>query len=123
METGMKTIQEYLKSAWKAAENDKEKTNMARRETEDETKNECLAATVTAKTKCKPLILLQVNCRSIYNNILDIWNFIDTCNPDVIIGTESWLSEKISNENVLGVITQLTGETDTVAMVAECLFV
>jgi hypothetical protein len=44
--------------------------------------------------------LLQVNCRSIYNKTLDFWNLIDTYNPAVVIGTESWLSEEISNAKV-----------------------
>ena len=37
----------------------------------------------------KELVLLHVNCRSILNKILEFWNFVDTYNPDVIIGTES----------------------------------
>jgi len=40
-ETGMKTIQEHLTSAWKMAESDTVMTSPARRETEDETKTEC----------------------------------------------------------------------------------
>ena len=47
-----------------------------------------------------PLALLQVNCRSIYNKILEFWNLIDTYNPDVVIGTESWLSEGINNSEI-----------------------
>jgi len=66
--------------------------------------------------------LLQVNRRSIYNKTLDFWNLIDTYNPDVVKGTESWLSEEISNAKVLGLITQFAEETDTL-VVAECLFV
>ena len=45
----------------------------------------------------KPLVLLQVNCRSICNKILEFWNLIHTYNPDVVIGTESWLSEEINS--------------------------
>jgi len=48
----------------------------------------------------KPLVLLQVNCRSILNKTLEFWNFVDTYNPDVIIGTESWLREEINNAEV-----------------------
>jgi len=44
----------------------------------------------------KPLVLLQINCRSIHNKTLDFWNLIDTCNPDVVIGTESCLGEEIN---------------------------
>jgi hypothetical protein len=43
---------------------------------------------------------LQVNCRSIYNKALDFWNLVDTYNPDVVIGTEPWLKEDISNAEV-----------------------
>ena len=39
-------------------------TDSARRETEDETKEECLAVTVAPILEGKPLVLLQVNCRS-----------------------------------------------------------
>jgi hypothetical protein len=45
----------------------------------------------------KPLVLLQVNCRSICNKILELWNLIDTYNPNVVIGTESWFSEETNN--------------------------
>ena len=37
---------------------------------------------------------------SICNKILEFWNKIDTYNPDVVIGTESWLSEEINNAEV-----------------------
>jgi len=37
---------------------------------------------------------------SICNKILEFWNFIDTYNPDVVIGTGSWLSEEINNAEV-----------------------
>ena len=50
----------------------------------------------------KPLVLLQVNFRGICNKILEFWNLTDTLNPDVVIGTESWLSEEINNGEVLG---------------------
>jgi len=83
------TIQKHLTSAWKTAESDTVMTNLARRETEDETKEECSAATMVPMIEGKPLVLLQVNCRSIYNKTLDFWNLIDTYNPDVVIGMES----------------------------------
>jgi len=51
-----------------------------RRENEDETKEECLAATVAPKNEGKLLVLLQVNCGSIYNKTLDFWNLTDTYN-------------------------------------------
>ena len=52
------------------------------------------------KTEGKLLVFFQVNCRSICNKTLDLWNLIDTYNPDVLIGTESWLSEEISNAEI-----------------------
>jgi hypothetical protein len=42
----------------------------------------------------KPLVLLQVNCRSILNKTEEFWNLVDTYNPDVITGTESILSKE-----------------------------
>ena len=48
----------------------------------------------------KSLVLLQVNCRSIYNKALEFWNLVDTYNPDIIIGTESWLREEIGNTEI-----------------------
>jgi len=50
----------------------------------------------------KPLVLLQVNCRSILSKISEFGNLVDTYNPDVIIGTESWLREEIKNDEVFG---------------------
>ena len=112
-ETGMTRIQEHLMSVWKTAE----MTNPGR-ETEDETKEECVAGTVARREsevvsseermvvagseeiEGKPLILLRVNCRSILNKILEFWNLVDTYNLDVIIGIESWLREEISNAEV-----------------------
>jgi len=46
------------------------------------------------------MVLLKVKCRSICNKILEFWNLIDTYNPDVVIGTESWLSEGINSAEV-----------------------
>ena len=52
-ETGMKTIQEHLTSAWMTDESDTEMADMVRRETEDETKEERLAVTVAPMTEGK----------------------------------------------------------------------
>jgi len=48
----------------------------------------------------KLLVLLQGNCRSICNKILEFWNLIDTYNSDVVIGTELWLSEETNNAEI-----------------------
>jgi len=61
-----------------------------------------MAPTVGHISVGKPLVLLQVNFRGICNKILEFWNLTDTLNPDVVIGTESWLSEEINNGEVLG---------------------
>jgi hypothetical protein len=45
-----------------------------RRETKEETKEECVAATVAHMNEGKPMVMLQVNCRSMYNKTLDFWN-------------------------------------------------
>jgi hypothetical protein len=52
------------------------------------------------KNEGKLLVLLQVNCRSIYNKALEFWNLVDTYNPDIIIDTESWLREEIGNTEI-----------------------
>jgi hypothetical protein len=48
----------------------------------------------------KLLVVLQANCRSIYNKTVEFWNLVDTYNPDVVIGKESWLTEDISNAEI-----------------------
>jgi hypothetical protein len=49
----------------------------------------------------KSLVLLQVNCSSIYNKALEFWNLVDTYNPDIIIGMESWLRQEIGNTEII----------------------
>ena len=44
--------------------------------------------------------MLQVNCRCIYNKALEFWNLVDTYNPGIIIGTESWLKEEKGNTEI-----------------------
>ena len=68
-----------------------------RGETEERAREEHVPATEGLISEVSTLVLLQVNCRSICNKILEFWNLIDTYNPDVVIGTESWLSEEINN--------------------------
>ena len=46
------------------------------------------------------LTVSQLNCRSIRNKVLEFWNLIDTYNPDIVIGTESWLNEDVNNAEV-----------------------
>ena len=44
--------------------------------------------------------MLQVNYRSVFSKILDFFTLVDTYNPDVVTGTESWLGEEISKAEV-----------------------
>jgi hypothetical protein len=66
--------------------------------TETATREKRAAATYI--NEGKPLVVMQVNCRSIYNKSLEFWNLIDTYDPDVVIGTESWLREEIGNAEI-----------------------
>jgi len=59
-----------------------------------------IAETSAYRTEGKSLVVLQVNCRSVYNKAKELWNLVDTYNPDVVIGTESWLKENISSAEV-----------------------
>lgn len=79
---------------------DEPTTKQGRSEMEDKTEDEYITVTEGHILEGTPLVLLQVNCRSICNKILEFWNMIDTYNPDVVIGTESWLSEEINNAEV-----------------------
>jgi hypothetical protein len=69
-------------------------TNPAIRESEVVSSEECVLTARSKQVEGKPLVLLQVNCRSILNKILEFWNLIDTYNPDVIISTELWLGKE-----------------------------
>jgi hypothetical protein len=64
------------------------------------TSDEWVAMRGAQRIEGNSLVFLQVNCRSIRNKFLDFWTLVDTHNPDVIIGTESWLREEVSNAEV-----------------------
>jgi len=68
------------------------------REVEVGSRVKSIAGASACRIECKLLVVLQVNCRSVYN-IVEFWNLVDTYNPDVI-GTESWLKEDISNAEI-----------------------
>ena len=63
-------------------------------------RDEIQTTVLAHKNGGKSLVLLQVNCRSIYNKALEFWNLVDTYNPDIIIGMESWLREEIGNTEI-----------------------
>jgi hypothetical protein len=90
----------HMSVGWKMADSAEPRTELDRRETKDKSEEVSVAATMGHISEGKPLVLLQVNCRSICNKILEFWNLIDTYNPDVIIGTESWLSEEINDAEI-----------------------
>jgi hypothetical protein len=80
-------------------EAEKEMMDSAGKKRKDGTRDEILTMAPTYKIEGKSLVLLQVNCRSIYNKALEFSNSVDTYNPD-IIGTESWLREEIGNAEI-----------------------
>jgi hypothetical protein len=99
-ETGTTSTQAHVKARWENAIRDVSTAKPERRKTEDAAQDESGAAAEGHTSECKPLVLLQVNCVGICNKILEFWNLIDTYNPDVVTGTESWLSEEINNAEV-----------------------
>ena len=52
------------------------------------------------RTKGKSLVVLQVNCRSVCNKAIELWNLVDTYIPNVVISMESWIKEDIGNAEV-----------------------
>ncbi len=83
-----------------------EETTVAAADTAAETAAEATTATAAATSRDALLReriqvrkgflrLLQVNCRSIINKEIKFWNLVDACDPDIVIGTESWLTEEI----------------------------
>jgi len=99
-EMAVTSTQAHMMADWKMAESDKPTTKLERKETKDKAEEECVATTLGHISEGTPLVLLQVNCRSICNKFLEFWNLIDTHNPDVVIHTESWLSEEINNAEI-----------------------
>jgi len=95
------STQENSTLTWKTTENVEGTTNPAKRESEVVSSEEPVGWAGSTQTEGKPQVLLQINCRSILCKILEFWNLVDTYNPDVIIGTESWLREEINNSSVL----------------------
>jgi hypothetical protein len=73
-------------------------------ETEARTGVQTASAEPAYRSKGKSLVVLQVKCRSIYNKAIEFWNLVDTYKPDVIIGTESWLTLQSSEDTDLPVV-------------------
>jgi hypothetical protein len=86
--------------AVEAEENaEREMMNNAGKKRKGCTRDEIQTIVLENNNEGKPLILLQVNCRNIYNKSLEFWNLFNTYNPDMI-GTESWLREEIANAEI-----------------------
>lgn len=111
-----KSIQENLTLGWRMAEREMATKNLARSETEEK----LLTTTAAHRIEGKSLVLLQVNCSSIYNKSLDFWNLVDTYNADVVLS--HGLERKFATPKWLGLILQLSVETG-VPVVGECSFV
>jgi hypothetical protein len=79
---------------------EKEMTDNAGMKRKGGTMDEIQTMISAHKIEGKSLVLLQVICRSIYNKALEFWNLVDTCNPDIIIGMDSWLREEIGNAGI-----------------------
>jgi hypothetical protein len=93
-ERTLKTItQEHPTLVWQTTRREDARTTQTRRKTEEMTSDEWVATRGAQKIEDNSLVLLQVNCSSILNKSFDFWNLVDTYNPDVMIGTESWLRE------------------------------
>jgi len=101
------STQENSTLIWKTTERVEGTTNPAMRESDVVSSEERVVTAGSQQIQGKPLVLLQVNCRSILNKILEFWNLVDTYNPDVITGTESWLREEINAEAFMGQIHNL----------------
>ena len=48
----------------------------------------------------KRLKIININFRSIVNKVQEFYCLLDTENPDIVIGTESWLTPDISSSEV-----------------------
>jgi len=72
------STQENSTLTWKTTERVEGTTNPAMRVSEVVTSEECVDTAGSQQIEGKPLVLLQVNCRSILNKILEFWNFVET---------------------------------------------
>ena len=51
-------------------------------------------------TKCSPLKLLSLNCRSVVNKKDSFQNLVDSTQPDIIVATETWLNDDIKDGEI-----------------------
>ena len=52
------------------------------------------------RTPVKPLRVLNLNCRSIKNKKEQFLNVVDSASPDLIFGTESWLTPEVNDNEI-----------------------
>ena len=79
---------------------EKEMMNNAGKKRKGGARDEIQTTTPAFKSESKSLVLQHLNCRSIYTKVLEFWNLVDTYDPDIIRGTESWLREKTGNKEI-----------------------
>ena len=60
------------------------------------------------RIEVKWLVVLQVDCTSVYNKALEFWGLVDTYNLDVIIGKEHGLRRIFAMLKSSGLILQLS---------------
>ena len=94
------SIKENPTLTWKITERVEVAINRTRRTSDVERSEERVTMTVSHQIESKLLVLLRVNCKIILNKYLEFWNLVDTYNPDVIIGTESWLREESNDAEI-----------------------
>ena len=58
------------------------------REAEGGSRVKSVSEATAYRIEGKSVVVLQVNCRSVYNKALEFWNSVATYNPDVIIGMQ-----------------------------------
>ena len=76
------------------------KSNLMIKEVEVGLRVKSVAKASPYRIEDKSLVVLQVNCRSVYNKALEFWNLVDLYNPDVVTGMESWLKEDIGSAEI-----------------------
>jgi len=74
--------------------------NIARSETEDEKWEKLTTTTVAQRIEGKSLVLLQVNCSSLYDKTSDFWNSVDTHCGCCKIVIKSWPRQEICKTKV-----------------------
>ena len=58
------------------------------------------------------LKILNINFQSIVNKVPDFYCLVDTERPDIIVGTESWLSAEIKDNEIFPQAIYLAGQIE-----------